>query len=45
MGISETLKGIDAIALPKGSKRVIESNFHSVTDEPFEEGVSSARLE
>ncbi|MBM4126808.1 MAG: methylated-DNA--[protein]-cysteine S-methyltransferase [Nitrospira sp.] len=44
MGISETLKGIDAIALPKGSKRAIESDLHSAAGEPFEEGVS-ARLE
>jgi O-6-methylguanine DNA methyltransferase len=40
MGISETSKGIDAIALPKGSKRAIESDLRSVTGEPFEEGVS-----
>ena len=44
MGISETSKGIDTIALPKGSKRAIESDLRSVTGEPFEEGVS-AQLE
>ena len=44
MGISETSKGIDAIALPKGSKRAIESDLRSMTGELFEEGVS-ARLE
>jgi O-6-methylguanine DNA methyltransferase len=43
MGISETSKGIDAIALPKGSKRAIESDLRSVTA-PFEEG-ASARLD
>lgn len=44
MGISENSKGIDAVVLPKGSKRVIESDLRSVTDEPFEEG-ASAQLE
>lgn len=44
MGISETLKGIDTITLPKGSKRAIESDLRSVMGELFEEGVSP-RLE
>jgi O-6-methylguanine DNA methyltransferase len=41
MGISETSKGIDTVALPKGSKRAIELDLRSVTDEPFEEGASA----
>ncbi len=41
MGISETSKGIDSVALPKGSKREVESNLRSVNGEPFEEGTSS----
>jgi methylated-DNA-[protein]-cysteine S-methyltransferase len=44
MGISETPKGIDAIALPKGSQRAIKSALRSVTGEQFEEGIST-RLE
>ncbi|MBH0192975.1 MAG: methylated-DNA--[protein]-cysteine S-methyltransferase [Nitrospira sp.] len=44
MGISETTKGIDSVALPKGSKGAIESDLRSVTGEPFEEE-ASARLE
>jgi len=44
MGISETSKGIDAIALPKGSKRTIETGLRTMVDEPFEPG-GSARLE
>ena len=44
MGIAESSKGIDTVALPKGSKRAIESYISSMSGEPFEEGVS-ARLE
>lgn len=44
IGISETSKGIDGIALPKGSKRAIELDLRSSAGEPFEEGMS-ARLE
>jgi O-6-methylguanine DNA methyltransferase len=43
MGISETSKGIDIVALPKGSKRAIESDLRSVSGESFEVG-ASARL-
>lgn len=44
VGISETAKGIDAIALPKRSKRAIESGLRSIAGGPFEPG-ESARLE
>ena len=44
MGISETSKGIDAIELPKGSKRAVESGLHKTTREPLDPG-RSARLE
>jgi len=44
MGISETRKGIDAIVLPKRSKRAVESDLHKMGDRPFEPGESS-RLE
>ena len=44
MGISETLKGIDAIVLPKGSKRAVESDLHKMGDGPFEPG-GSPRLD
>jgi len=44
MGISETSKGVDIVALPKGSKRAIESDLRSVSGEPFEVG-TSVRLE
>lgn len=44
MGISESSKGIDAIALPKGSKQAIESGLRALSSEPFESG-GSARLE
>jgi len=44
VGISETAKGIDAIALPKKSKRAIESGLRAMADGPFEPG-ESARLE
>jgi len=44
VGISEAAKGIDAIALPKGSKRAIESGLREMTAGPFESG-ESARLE
>jgi O-6-methylguanine DNA methyltransferase len=40
MGISETSKGINAIVLPKGSRRAIESDLRSVAGEPFEEGAT-----
>ena len=44
IGISETLKGIDAIVLPKRSKRAVESDLHKMGDGPFEPRESS-RLE
>lgn len=44
VGISETAKGIEAIALPKGSKRAIESGLRAMTGGPVEPG-ESARLE
>lgn len=44
MGISETSKGIDAIALPKGSKRAIESELRTLSKKPFLLGESD-RLE
>lgn len=44
MGISETSKGVDLVALPKGSKQAIESDLRSVSGESFEVG-ASARLE
>lgn len=44
IGISETAKGIDAIALPKGSKRAIESDLRSLGGGPLEPG-ESARLQ
>jgi methylated-DNA-[protein]-cysteine S-methyltransferase len=44
VGISETAKGIDAIALPKGSKRTIESGLRAMADGPFEPR-GSARLD
>jgi len=44
MGISESSKGINAIALPKGSKQAIESGLRKLSSEPLEPGVS-ARLE
>lgn len=43
MGISETSTGIDAIVLPKGSKRSVESGLRGMTNEPLEPG-GSARL-
>ena len=43
MGISETVKGIDAVVLPKRSKRAVASDLHKVGGEPFELG-ESARL-
>jgi methylated-DNA-[protein]-cysteine S-methyltransferase len=43
MGISESSKGIDAIALPKGSKRAIECGLRKRSNEPIESG-GSARL-
>jgi methylated-DNA-[protein]-cysteine S-methyltransferase len=44
MGISETSKGINAIALPTRSRRAVESNLRSVAGAPFEEE-ASAQLE
>ena len=44
MGISETSKGIDAIELPKESKRAVESSLHKTSREPLDPG-RSARLE
>jgi len=41
MGISETLKGIDAIVLPKGSKRAVESDLHKMGERPFQPRASS----
>lgn len=40
VGISETPKGIDAIALPKGSKRAIESGLRAMAGGPLEQGAS-----
>ncbi|MDH4153077.1 MAG: methylated-DNA--[protein]-cysteine S-methyltransferase [Nitrospira sp.] len=44
MGLSESEKGIDGIALPKPSKRVIEAVLRDQSHEPFQAG-SSPRLE
>lgn len=44
VGISETAKGIDGIALPKRSKRAIECGLRAMAGGPFEPG-ESARLE
>lgn len=44
MGISESSKGIDGIALPKGSKQAIESGLRKLSGEPLEPG-GSVRLE
>lgn len=44
VGISETAKGIDAIALPQRSKRAIEFGLRSIAGGPFELG-ESVRLE
>jgi O-6-methylguanine DNA methyltransferase len=44
MGISESSKGIDAIALPEVSRRAIESGLRKLSNEPLEPG-GSARLE
>lgn len=44
VGISETAKGIDAIALPQRSKRAIEFGLRTMAGEAFEPG-ESARLE
>ena len=44
MGISETLKGIDAIALPKRSRRAIESCLITPSKEPLDQR-ASVRLE
>jgi methylated-DNA-[protein]-cysteine S-methyltransferase len=47
MGISETEKGLDAIVLPQGSKRAVESALRSPSGEPMEErespGLEEAR--
>ncbi|MBH0179689.1 MAG: hypothetical protein HP491_17960, partial [Nitrospira sp.] len=44
VGISETAKGIDAIALPKRSKRAIECGLRAMAGGLCETG-ESARLE
>ena len=44
MGISETAKGIDAIVLPKRSKRAVESDLRKMGEGRFESG-ESARLD
>jgi O-6-methylguanine DNA methyltransferase len=44
VGISESVKGIDAIALPKRSKRAIEFGLRTMAGGSFEPG-ESARLE
>jgi len=44
MGLSESEKGIDGIALPKRSKRAIETVLRDQSHEPFQAG-SSPRLE
>lgn len=44
VGISETAKGIDAIALPKRSKQAIEFGLRTMAGGPVEPG-ESARLE
>jgi len=44
MGISGSSKGIDAITLPKGSQRAIESILRTVVGEPLAPG-GSVRLE
>ena len=41
MGISESSKGIDAIALPKRSKRAVESDLRIQPSEPFWAGEST----
>lgn len=44
MGITESSKGIQAIALPKRSKRAVESDLKAQSNEPLQRG-ESARLE
>lgn len=44
MGISESSKGIQAIVLPKRSKRAVESELRAQSDGPVQQG-ESARLE
>ena len=44
MGISETDKGIDTIALPKESKRAIESSLHQPSKKSLDQG-GSVQLE
>ena len=44
MGLSESEKGIDGIALPKPSKRAIETVLRDQSHEPFQSG-ASPRLE
>ncbi len=44
IGISESAKGIDGIALPKPSKRAIEKALYDQSREPFQ-AASSPRLE
>lgn len=44
MGIAESSKGIQAIVLPKRSKRAVESELRAQSDGPVQQG-ASARLE
>lgn len=44
MGIAESQKGIQAIVLPKRSKRAVEFDLRAQSDEPLRQG-GSARLE
>lgn len=44
MGISETPKGIDAVVLPAGVRRLVETNLRAMGDGPLEFG-DSVRLE
>ncbi len=44
IGISESAKGVDGIALPKQSKRAIEKTLRDQSREPFQ-AASSPRLE
>ena len=44
MGIAESSKGIQAIVLPRRSKRAVESDLRAQLNEPLEQG-ESARLD
>jgi O-6-methylguanine DNA methyltransferase len=44
MGIAESVKGIDAIVLPKRSERAVESDLKAQSDDPLHLG-ASAHLE